>query len=246
MNPDTRNLIAAICLSMSVLIGYQMLFGEPQKQIENKAQETIIEKNNEPSINLPQGNEDNNLVGKTKNIKSISRINITNKEVRGSISLLGARIDDLTLINYKKTLDEDSEKIRFLKRIDEKDPFFIQFGWSSPNGDKVPNGNSVWKSSNKILEPNNTITLEWNNDNGLIFYQIISIDENFMIKVDQKVKNNTNNSVNLYPYGLIRRSGEPETIDFFVLHEGPLGVFDGSLKEKVILMLRKVGKKVFL
>ena len=66
MNPDTRNLIAAICLSMSVLIGYQMLFGEPQKQIENKAQETIIEKNNEPSINLPQGNEDNNLVGKTK------------------------------------------------------------------------------------------------------------------------------------------------------------------------------------
>ena len=243
MNPDTRNLIAAICLSMSVLIGYQMLFGEPPQEVENKVQETTVEKNNEPSITLPQVNEGNNLVEKTKIIKSIPRINITNNEVNGSISLLGARIDDLTLINYKKTLDEESEKIRFLKRIDEKDPFFIQFGWSSPNGDKVPNGNSIWKSSNKILEPNNDVTLEWDNGNGLIFYQTIAIDENFMIKVDQKVKNNTNVPVNLYPYGLIRRSGEPETIDFFVLHEGPLGVFDGSLKEKSYSDLKESGQK---
>ncbi len=241
MNPDTRNLIAAICLSMSVLIGYQILFGEPTQQNVKKEQQ-IVDKNNEPSIELPKGN-DTSLTEATKKTKNIDRVNIINNELQGSISLLGARIDDLILKNYRKTLNPESDQIRFLKKIDEREPFFIQFGWSSPNKNKVPNGNTVWKSSKSSLDPNNPVTLTWNNGEGLKFSQIISIDDNFMIKVIQKVKNETNNSVNLYPYGLIRRSGEPKTIDFFVLHEGPLGVFDGSLKEHSYSDLKETGQK---
>ena len=241
MNPDTRNLIAAICLSMSVLIGYQILFGEPTQQNVKKEQQTV-DKNNEPSIELPKDNN-TSLTEVTKKTRNIDRINIVNDELEGSISLLGARIDDLVLKNYRKTLDPESDQIRFLKKIDEREPFFIQFGWSSPNKNKVPNGNTVWKGSKSSLDPNNPVTLSWNNGEGLKFSQIISIDDNYMIKVIQKVKNETNNSVNLYPYGLIRRSGEPKTTDFFVLHEGPLGVFDGSLKEHSYSDLKETGQK---
>ena len=241
MNPDTRNLIAAICLSMSVLIGYQILFGEPTQQNVKKEQQ-LVDKNNEPSIELPQDNN-TSLTEVTKKTRNIDRINIINDELQGSISLLGARIDDLVLKKYRKTLDLESDQIRFLKKIDEREPFFIQFGWSSPNKNKVPNGNTVWKASKSSLDPNNPVTLTWNNGEGLKFSQIISIDDNYMIKVIQKVKNETNNSVNLYPYGLIRRSGEPKTTDFFVLHEGPLGVFDGSLKEHSYSDLKETGQK---
>ena len=241
MNPDTRNLIAAICLSMSVLIGYQILFGEPTQQNVKKEQK-LVDKNNEPSIELPKDNN-TSLTEVTKKTRNIDRINIVNDELKGSISLLGARIDDLVLKNYRKTLDPESDQIRFLKKIDEREPFFIQFGWSSPNKNKVPNGNTVWKGSKSSLDPNNPVTLSWNNGEGLKFSQIISIDDNYMIKVIQKVKNETNNSVNLYPYGLIRRSGEPKTTDFFVLHEGPLGVFDGSLKEHSYSDLKETGQK---
>ena len=241
MNPDTRNLIAAICLSMSVLIGYQILFGEPTQQNVKKEQQ-LVDKNNEPSIELPKDNN-TSLTEVTKKTRNIDRINIVNDELQGSISLLGARIDDLVLKNYRKTLDPESDQIRFLKKIDEREPFFIQFGWSSPNKNKVPNGNTVWKGSKSSLDPNNPVTLTWNNGEGLKFSQIISIDDNYMIKVIQKVKNETNNSVNLYPYGLIRRSGEPKTTDFFVLHEGPLGVFDGSLKEHSYSDLKETGQK---
>ena len=241
MNPDTRNLIAAICLSMSVLIGYQILFGEPAQQNVKKEQQ-LADKNNEPSIELPKDNN-TSLTEVTKKTRNIDRINIVNDELEGSISLLGARIDDLVLKNYRKTLDPESDQIRFLKKIDEREPFFIQFGWSSPNKNKVPNGNTVWKGSKSSLDPNNPVTLSWNNGEGLKFSQIISIDDNYMIKVIQKVKNETKNSVNLYPYGLIRRSGEPKTTDFFVLHEGPLGVFDGSLKEHSYSDLKETGQK---
>ena len=241
MNPDTRNLIAAICLSMSVLIGYQILFGEPTQQ-NVKKEKQLVDKNNEPSIELPKDNN-TSLTEVTKKTRNIDRINIINDELQGSISLLGARIDDLVLKKYRKTLDPESDQIRFLKKIDEREPFFIQFGWSSPNKNKVPNGNTVWKGSKSSLDPNNPVTLTWNNGEGLKFSQIISIDDNYMIKVIQKVKNETNNSVNLYPYGLIRRSGEPKTTDFFVLHEGPLGVFDGSLKEHSYSDLKETGQK---
>ncbi|MAJ14491.1 MAG: membrane protein insertase YidC [SAR116 cluster bacterium] len=243
MNPDTRNLIAAICLSMSVLIGYQILFGEESNKNNIKNEQQNVEKNNEPSISLPKGKENTFLTEKTKKVKNIKRINIINDEIEGSISLLGARLDDLTLKNYRKTIDPESDKIKFLRKIDEINPYFIQFGWSSPNNQKVPNGNTIWNSSNTILDPKSPIVLTWNNGEGLEFLQEISIDKNFMIKVVQKVKNDTSNPVNLYPYGLIRRAGEPETTDFFVLHEGPLGVFDGSLKEHSYSDLKESGQK---
>ena len=64
-----------------------------------------------------------------------------------------------------------------------------------------------------------------------------------MFTVNQRVKNNSKNPISLYPYGLIRRTGEPDTTKFFVLHEGPLGVFDGTLSEKSYDDLKDAGRK---
>ena len=245
MNPETRNLVAAICLSMAVLIGYQMLFGKvPEEQINtNNENSKVTETNNESSIDLPKEETEELFVEKKKKtFKKVPRVKILNKELIGSISLIGARIDDLTLVNYRKTLDPESDQIRFLKKINGEQPFFAQFGWSSPDDVQVPNGNTVWESSGNVISPDRSITLRWENDQGIKFLKKISIDENFMIKVEQKVVNSTSNKIKLYPYGLIRRSGEPETTDFFVLHEGPLGVFDGSLTEKSYSDLKESGK----
>ena len=246
MNPETRNLVAAISLSMAVLIGYQLLFVEPKKDIAQK--ENIVKESDDSSnIPIPQ-NLDNGIVAsdttetKSSN-KPVPRISMISKEVSGSISLKGARIDDITLTQYKETLEPESELIKLLLKSNGDSPYFIEFGWSSPDGIKVPNGKSLWKSSSNILSPDKNITLKWDNGKNITFYQDISIDDSFMITVNQRVENNSNNSVTLYPYGLIRRAGEPKTIDFFVLHEGPLGVFDGTLSEKSYGDLTEAGKK---
>ena len=246
MNPETRNLVAAISLSMAVLIGYQLLFVEPKKDI---AQNENIVKESDDSSNIPiPQNLDNGIVAsdttetKSSN-KPVPRISMISKEVSGSISLKGARIDDITLTQYKETLEPESELIKLLLKSNGDSPYFIEFGWSSPDGIKVPNGKSLWKSSSNILSPDKNITLKWDNGENITFYQDISVDDSFMITVNQRVENNSNNSVTLYPYGLIRRAGEPKTIDFFVLHEGPLGVFDGTLSEKSYGDLTEAGKK---
>ena len=246
MNPETRNLVAAISLSMAVLIGYQLLFVEPKKELYQ--QENIVKDSDDtPNIPMPQ-NLDNGIIAsdnsepKNSN-KPVPRISMISKEVSGSISLKGARIDDITLTQYKETLEPESELIKLLLKSNSNSPYFIEFGWSSPDGIKVPNGKSLWKSSGNLLTPDKNVTLKWYNGENITFYQDISIDDSFMITVNQRVENNSNNSITLYPYGLIRRAGEPETIDFFVLHEGPLGVFDGTLSEKSYGDLTEAGKK---
>ena len=202
MNPETRNLVAAISLSMAVLIGYQLLFVEPKKDIAQK--ENIVKESNDSSnIPIPQ-NLDNGIVAsdttesKSSN-KPVPRISMISKEVSGSISLRGARIDDITLTQYKETLEPESELIKLLLKSNGDSPYFIEFGWSSPDGIKVPNGKSLWKSSSDILSPDKNITLKWDNGENITFYQDISVDDSFMITVNQRVENNSNNSVTLYP-----------------------------------------------
>jgi len=245
MNPETRNLVAAISLSMAVLIGYQLFFVDIKK---DQYQQEIIAENVGDNSNIPIPSNDNSGILNTENTKStvvttVPRLSVISKEVTGSISLKGARIDDVTLSQYRETLDPDSNLIDLLLKSNERNPYFIEFGWSSPDGVKVPNGKTLWKASKEILSPDSNVTLSWDNGEGVVFYQDISIDDTFMFTVNQRVKNNSKNLITLYPYGLIRRTGEPETTRFFVLHEGPLGVFDGTLSEKSYEDLEDAGKK---
>ena len=245
MNPETRNLVAAISLSMTVLIGYQLFFVDVKK---DQYKQEIITENVGDTSNIPIPSNDNSGILNTENtksltIKTVPRVSLMSKEISGSISLRGARIDDVTLTQYRETIDPESALINLLLKSNERNPYFIEFGWSSPDGVKVPNGKTLWKASKQILSPDTNVTLSWDNGEGVVFYQEISIDDTFMFTVNQRVKNNSKNLITLYPYGLIRRTGEPETTRFFVLHEGPLGVFDGTLSEKSYEDLEDAGKK---
>ena len=248
MNPETRNLVLAISLSMTVLIGYQLFFVDPVKVNKDQYQQGNIAKNLNDSSNIPIPSSGNSGVlnsdnDKTIEVKSVPRVSLISKEVAGSISLRGARIDDITLTQYRETLDPESSLINLLLKSNESNPYFITFGWSSPDNVKVPDGKTLWKSSKGVLSPDTNVTLSWDNGEGITFYQDISIDDTFMFTVNQRVLNNSKKSITLYPYGLIRRTGEPDTTKFFVLHEGPLGVFDGTLSEKSYEDLSDAGKK---
>jgi len=56
MNPETRNLVAAISLSMAVLIGYQLFFVDIKK---DQYQQEIIAENVGDSSNIPIPSNDN-------------------------------------------------------------------------------------------------------------------------------------------------------------------------------------------
>ncbi len=236
---EQRNLLLAIVLSVVILFGFNYLFPQqpltPQPDPAATSEtESPATAGNVPSIpGAPAGSEATAVPSRDDAIGVSPRVSIDTENLNGSIALRGAVLDDLVLTQFKETLTEDSPNITLLSPGGSANPYFSRFGWFSPgNAVEVPGPDSLWQSQGGPLEIGSPVTLSWNNGAGVTFEQIISVDEEYLFTVTQNVVNNSDQAIELLPYGLIARTGIPSDIEgFYILHEGPLGVFNEVLEE---------------
>ena len=230
---DNKNVFIAIALSMSVLLFWAAFFETPKPINKNSTQQE--QKKNNENIITPNINESPkvNKISRADSIKSSPRIKIENESIVGSMSLEGGLIDDISFKKHKQNL-ENNLNVEFFNPAQTENGFYVETGWTSiGNKIKVPTKKSTWKvNGNKILSNNNPIILEWNNNEGIIFKKKIELDNKYLFKITQEVQNNTNQSIDLYPYAQITRNKIPDDIqNFYISHEGFIGVFDEELKE---------------
>jgi len=229
---DTRNVIAAISLSAAVIILYSLFFQpDPVTIKKNLAEQNKIE-NNEDTPSLDK-NENFAKLSRTDALKENDRIQFENGSVVGSISLKGAAIDDLTFKEYNIELN-GSEKIHLLSPRNVEDGYLIESGFVSTNKNiDIPDASTVWEvSGNKKLTNNNPVKLTWSNTQGISFEKHISLDDQFLFTVKEKIINRSDKSYNFYSYGQIIRNKLPEISGFYILHEGFLSVLDDQLIEE--------------
>lgn len=231
---DTKNVIAAISLSAAVLILWSLFFApEPDP---NKIKKDPIEKTKTvESSDTPSLDKNENLTKLTRKdaLSENDRIQFENNNVIGSISLKGAAIDDLTFKEYNVELN-GNEKITLLSPRKVEDGYLIESGFITTNKNiSVPDSSTVWKiSGNKKLTTNNPIKLVWSNSQGITFEKHISLDNQFLFTVKEKVINSSDKTYNFYSYGQIIRNKLPEISGFYILHEGFLSVLDDQLIEE--------------
>ena len=231
---ETKNIIAAISLSAAVIILYSLFFAPSQDELNKiraeKEKDKIVKNSEAPSLD----NEKNiSTISRNDAIQENQRINFENKNITGSISLTGSAIDDLTFKNYSKILN-GKEKVTLLNPRKVKNGYYIETGWVTNNKNiDLPNSKTNWKiDGNKKLSPNNPVKIFWINEQEIKFEKKISLDEQFLFKVEQSITNNTNKKYDFYTYGQIIRNTAPEVTNFYILHEGMLGVFDDQLVEE--------------
>ena len=164
-------------------------------------------------------------------LANTKRIPIDTPRLHGSISLTGGLIDDLTLADYRETIEPDSAEIILLNPQGMRASYYTQHGWSATGTVKVPQPNTVWQSKSTKLTPESPAVLTWNNGEGLMFKRTIAVDTNYMFTVTQEIVNKSSAAQTFASYGLVSRWTTPETTDFYILHEGLLGVFDDTLVE---------------
>ena len=229
---DTRNVIAAISLSAAVIILYSLFFQpDPSTIKQNLAEQNKIE-NNEDTPSLDK-NENFAKLSRTEALKENDRIQFENGSVVGSISLKGAAIDDLTFKEYNVELN-GSDKITLLSPRNVEDGYLIESGFVSTNKNiDIPDASTVWEvSGNKKLTNNSPVKLTWSNTQGISFEKHISLDDQFLFTVKEKIINRSDKSYNFYSYGQIIRNKLPEISGFYILHEGFLSVLDDQLIEE--------------
>ncbi|MDA9975070.1 membrane protein insertase YidC, partial [Candidatus Pelagibacter sp.] len=229
---DTRNVIAAISLSAAVIILYSLFFQpDPATIKKNLAQQNKIE-NNEDTPSLDK-NENFAKLSRTDALKENDRIQFENGSVVGSISLKGAAIDDLTFKEYNIELN-GNDKITLLSPRNVEDGYLIESGFVSTNKNiDIPDASTIWEvSGNKKLTNNSPVKLTWSNTQGITFEKYISLDNQFLFTVKEKIINSSNKSYSFYSYGQIIRNKLPEISGFYILHEGFLSVLDDQLIEE--------------
>jgi YidC/Oxa1 family membrane protein insertase len=160
---------------------------------------------------------------------NVPRVTIDAPRVTGSLSLLGARLDDLRLRDYHETVAKNSPLVSVLEPLTDSQPNFVQFGWSAADGVKVPDDTTLWTSSGGNVAPGHPVTLTWDNGAGLAYSIVLSVDDNYMFSARQSVHATGTASVQLWPWERVRRDYQPPTAGYSVLFEGLLGVVDKQL-----------------
>ena len=230
---DSKNVIAAISLSAAVIILYGLFFAPPPPNpdlIKNENNSTVQSTDEAPSLDQ---NVEVSKISRGEAIENEDRIIFENSSIVGSISLVGASIDDLTFKKYTETINGD-DNVVLLNPKKIENGYYVETGWATTNKNiKVPNSKSTWEvEGNNKLSPNSPIKLSWTNDQNIKFVKDISIDDQYLFRVNQTIINNSEKTYNFYPYGQIIRNQAPDVTDFYILHEGLIGVFDDQLVEE--------------
>jgi YidC/Oxa1 family membrane protein insertase len=222
---DQKRLLLAISLSLAILVIFQFVIERFLPHPAPSPALTVTEAQHAPAAGALG-------TGQTAPVATGPRLVIDAPKLSGSMALTGAVLDDIQLKDYHETIAKTSPLVQILGRRTGDKPTYIQFGWDAATpGLALPTDGTVWTASAGKLTPDTPVTLSWNNGAGLIFQLILSVDDNFMFTVRQLVINQTSHPVRLYPWSRVVRDYTPEEKSSYILHEGPLGVFNGTLKE---------------
>ena len=255
------NIILATVLSMFILLAWSFFYEQPklhkqeiQKKTTNSTTNNNTAINNSiPNNNLETANENkptNTLVAREQYFSNSEaknhRVAINNNNLHGSVLLQGAIFDDLTLANYFTELNSKKEVVLF-SPASTTERYFADFGWVNKGENQItlPNPNTLWQANNTALTPNQPLVLTWQNGQGVDFVITISIDDKYMFDIKQEVINNTQGILKLANYGRISRLFTPQKQANFILHEGPIGVFNGILEEFSYQKIAKEQQKNF-
>jgi YidC/Oxa1 family membrane protein insertase len=232
---DQKNMIMAAALSFLVILVWQIFVAPPPPAPDSAVVAEQSGNATDPAAPAPQAVSPTSpqSLPRAEVLEEGDRIRLSTPSLRGSVSLRGGRIDDLTLVNYRETLEPESPEVVLLSPTRTTNPYYGVWGWIPAQGSQTgptPGANTDWQlESGNELTPGSPITLRWDNGAGLIFRRTIAVDERYLFTVTQSVENTTGNEVSLVPYGIVARHGAPDTIGFWILHEGAIASADGTL-----------------
>ncbi|MEP1766572.1 MAG: membrane protein insertase YidC [Sulfitobacter sp.] len=242
-NDQNKNLIIATALSFVVILVWFVLFPPPEPETPIDGTGASLTAPVDGSIAAPNADLSTATDTGTANtetapsaLASAQRVAIETPRVSGSLSLLGGRIDELLLNDYKTSLDEDAETVEILFPATEPNAQYVLHGWaaaSGVDGSAVPGPNTEWQlAAGDTLGVDAPVTLNWDNGAGLIFSKKIEIDDQFMFTITQSVENTGEAAASIAPYAVLARHGEPKDLkNFFILHEGVVAMSDGEYSE---------------
>jgi YidC/Oxa1 family membrane protein insertase len=235
---ENKNVILAIVLSAAIIIAWTVFVQGPQverqqAQLQQQAAQQAQQPAAQPGQQAAPQDTGRKVVSREEALKESAHVTIDNPRIKGSINLKGARLDDLVLKEYRETVEPTSPNIVLLSPRESEHGYYADIGWFSEATDiTLPDKDTLWQADGTALEPGKPVTLTWDNGQGLTFARKFEVDADYMFTITDTVTNASGQPIDIAPYGRVVRYGTPkDASQTYVLHEGPIGVFDETLQE---------------
>ncbi len=241
---ETRNVVIAIVLSIAIFAGFEFFYNGPARERLQEQQRAQVELQHQEQQQQQQTTAEPGVDGETTTPAATgagpvsradalgaasARVAIDTSQVDGSISLQGARIDDLNLRQYHRTIDPTSDEVTLLSPVNTEYGHDAFFGWELQTGETsrpLADVRSGWTlTEGDRLTPTTPITLSFDASDGLTIQRRISIDQNYMFTITDTVRNASGTAQSTRPFATVRRAGMPQDYRFSqIVHQGLVGV----------------------
>lgn len=231
-NNDTSNFLITLGLSMAIFAGWNFFFDQKPAQTPSPAQTATLTPTATPTDTLAIKANLQTTLTRDEALAKDKRIRIKTSKLSGSIRLVGGRLDDVTLIQYRENTSAQSPHVTLLHPENTRGSYYIDMGWllvGSPL--KTPDDQTPWVTADAELTTSKPVTLTWDNGEGVVFTRKISVDEDYVFRIENTATNNTTQPLQIQHFALTRRHGRPQTSDYMALHEGVVAYIESKLQE---------------
>ena len=239
MNNDNRNLIAAIAISILILIVYQIYFIPPETDNQQTSQQAANNDASNTDDALPPA-PDAGVIAQTPITETLEapvastapRMPIISDSFEGTLSLAGGRLDDLQLVDYALSTPDDPERVSLLRLSGGADSYFAEVLFLDPAGERLVPKEAIWQASGKELTADTPISLSHTNEDGVHFTLTYEVDDKYLITITATAENKSGQSIDIRQFARIRRQ-LPSVSELFISYEGPIGVFTEGEKTEI-------------
>ena len=240
---DRARTMIAVVLSLAILLAYYVFYAKPhndalraeQEKQQQQAQAGKTQAGSAASSGKAPAATGGvaAIVSRSDALKETPRVPVEGKRIEGSIALKGARFDDIRLNEYFQD-NSKTEKVALLSPADSQYGYYVDNGWLAADaGTPLPGKDTVWtlspRGAQTIKSGGAPVILEWDNGQGLKFETDVTLDDDYLFTLKQRVTNTGRETVSLNPYHTTSRNSlPPDYRGFYALHEGPIGSFDGK------------------
>jgi YidC/Oxa1 family membrane protein insertase len=231
---DTRNVILAVVLSALVLLGWTFLSNRILPHDATKSEQATGKQEAaaaHPQVQATQQPRQK-LQPAARVLAGTPRVQVRTPSLQGSIDLKGARFDDLVLLKERQSVEKNSPPVRLLAPAGSPGAYFASFGWTG-QGVETPGPDAVWTASAPVVQPGKPVTLSWGNGSGQTFQLIVSVDQDYLFTVRQRVANAGAVPAVVRPYGVVSRADKSPDPSRWTMHVGPIAYLDGAANYSV-------------
>lgn len=232
---NQRNILLAVLLSGLLLLGWDFalrwVYPQTDKPVatqQAKTPEGKIKRTREGGLLDPAqiALEQRDLA---LDLHAPGRIPIKAPGLSGSISPVGAVIDDLTINRHRAAVEKNSGPTRLFSPQGTPAQYYAQFGWTG-QGTRLPDRTTLWTApAGATLTPQTPVTLTWNNGQGQNFAIRYAIDQDYLVTATQTVANAGSAPVTVQGVAQVNRTDRTASMDTWNVHSGPIRAADGSV-----------------